>query len=53
MEVTKKVKQRLDAGMITKIDLAELLGITRVTLDTRLRRENWKKGEIVLIKQMA
>ena len=52
MKTTKIAKQQLNDGM-TKTDLAEKLGITRVTLDTRLKKENWKKGEIVLLKQIA
>lgn len=29
--------------------LADKLGISRVTLDTRLEKDNWKKSEIQLI----
>ena len=35
----------------SKIWLAEKLGISRVTLDTRLEKDNWKKGEKVILFQ--
>lgn len=50
MEITKRVRQKIDAGQITKFDLALKLGISRVTLDTRLEKDNWKKGELALLK---
>ncbi len=53
MQTSKKIRQKLDAGIITKIDLAFELGISRVTLDTRLKEDNWKKGELVLLKSIA
>lgn len=33
-------------------ELAELLGISKVTLYTRLRRSNWKKSELALISSL-
>jgi len=33
----------------SKTWLAEKLGITRNTLDTRLKKENWKKLEIQML----
>ncbi len=53
MDLSKRIMQKIDAGQITKFDLAEELGITRVTLDTRLQKDNWKKGEKVLLKSIA
>lgn len=52
MNISKALRQRLDAGIITKLDLAHILGISRVTLDTRLEKDNWKKGEKALIKEI-
>lgn len=53
MELTKRIRQKLDAGQITKFDLAEKLGISRVTLDTRLVKDNWKKGELAILKMVG
>ena len=36
----------------SKIWLAERLGISRVTLDTRLEKDNWKKGEKAILFQL-
>jgi DNA-binding NtrC family response regulator len=43
--ITKEIEQKIALGYITKTELADMLGITRVTLDTRLKKGNWKKGE--------
>lgn len=53
MEITNKVKQKIYFGGLTKFDLAEKLGISRVTLDTRLDKSNWKKGELSLLKNIV
>ena len=42
----------IQAGRLTKIELAERLGISRVTLDTRLQKGNWKKSELHLLKSI-
>lgn len=52
MEITEKIKSKLDTGYITKIELSESLGISRVTLDTRLEKSNWKKAELYLLKNI-
>ena len=57
MHITKitatiKVNAMLNSYRITKIDLADKLGITRPTLDKRLKLNNWKKGEMQLIKTL-
>ena len=52
MEITKRIINKLSAGHITKIELAEKLGISRVTLDTRLDKSNWKKGELSILKEL-
>jgi len=36
----------------TKIEIAELLGIGRPTLDNRLKDNSWKKGELEIIKSL-
>ena len=33
-------------------ELAELLGISKVTLYTRLKRSNWKKAELALVNSL-
>jgi len=52
LTLTARVKDLLLYGRITKRDLANKLGISRVTLDTRLEKGNWKKGEIFLVKKI-
>lgn len=37
----------------TKLELAEALGISRPTLDTRLGKGNWKKLEISQIEKLT
>ena len=49
---TEKIKGLLGRSEITKFDLAKKLEIARVTLDTRLEKRNWKKGEILIIKSL-
>lgn len=53
MEQVQAIKNRLLAGTLTKVELAEKLGITRMTLDKRLERNNWKKAELHLLKTIA
>lgn len=53
MELSKKLQLKIDTGQITKIDLAEKIGIARVTLDTRLLKGNWKKSELFLAQKIA
>ncbi len=53
MEAIKKVKSKIDFGEITKTELAEKLGISRVTLDTRLALDNWKKSELHLLRSIV
>ena len=53
MTLTNKIREKIETRMITKMELSERLGISRVTLDTRLEKSNWKKGEIALLKQIA
>ncbi len=50
--MTIKAKNMLDTGEFTKDELSKTLDISRPTLDTRLKEENWKKGEIVIIKAL-
>ena len=44
----KKIAEKL-IQINSKIWLSEKLGISRVTLDTRLEKDNWKKSEIALL----
>lgn len=47
INITDKAKQLIEQN--SKTWLAERLGISRVTLDTRLELDNWKKAEKHLI----
>lgn len=49
---TMVVRSLLDCSIFTKTDLAEKLGISRPTLDTRLKLGNWKKGELAIIDSL-
>lgn len=49
---TIKIMAMLNSGRITKYNLAEKLGIGRPTLDTRLKNNSWKKGELEIIKSL-
>ena len=49
---TIKVNTALNSGIITKVELSEKLDMSRPTLDTRLIKSNWKKGELEIIKNM-
>ena len=53
INLTDVIKSRLFNGDITKLELSEQLGISRVTLDTRLQKGNWKKGELHLLKSIV
>jgi outer membrane lipoprotein-sorting protein len=52
MKITETIRYKLDSQQITKMWLSDYLGVSRVTLDTRLEKSNWKKGEIALLKSM-
>jgi len=51
MDIKDKIKKLV--LKYPKEDLADKIGITRPTLNTRLEKGNWKKGEIAIIKQIA
>jgi len=36
-----------------KFELAEELGISRPTLNTRLEKNNWKKGEEAILRRLV
>lgn len=50
LEATNKIKQRI--GQKTYDEIAEEIGITRPTLYARLAEHNWKKSELVLIRDL-
>lgn len=52
MEV-EKIKRAVNSNRITKIELADMLGISRMTLDARLSGAKWKKGELALLKEIV
>ena len=49
---TIKVNAMLCSKQISKIDLAEKIGLGRPTLDVRLKNNSWKKGELEIIKSL-
>lgn len=49
-EATKKVKKLREAT--NDRELAKKLGMSRVTMYTRLEKNNWKKTEIALIETL-
>lgn len=50
-EATNKIRQLLLLGN-TQQEIAEMIGITRQTIIVRLRKNNWKKSEKFVIKQL-
>jgi len=50
LKMNEKIKQLLLKN--SKEDLAKMIGISKVTLYTRLEKGNWKKGELALIKTL-
>ena len=53
MGISDRIKEKLNSGLITKTELSKTLGITRVTLDTRLNKNNWKKSELYLLNKVV
>jgi hypothetical protein len=49
---TIKATALINSKRMTKIELAELIGISRPSLDRRLINNNWKKGEMQIIKNL-
>jgi len=49
---TIKINAMINSDRITKVALAEKLGIQRPTLDSRLKKHSWKKGELEIIKTL-
>lgn len=47
-----KLNSALQSNLYTKVTLAEKLGISRPTLDKRLKFGNWKKGELAIIETL-
>lgn len=47
----KRIAEKL-IQINSKVWLSEKLGISRVTLDTRLKTDNWKKSEMALLIQL-
>lgn len=53
--MTKTQATAIVSGFLSKYTKEEMsvkLDITRVTLNTRLKQHNWKKGEISLIEKL-
>jgi hypothetical protein len=49
-EVTSRVKLWIRDGLYTKTDFSSIIGMSRPTLDSRLKKSNWSKNEIDIIK---
>lgn len=52
MNESEKIKAIIARGEESISSIAIKLGITRVTLYSRLKKHNWKKGEVALIKSL-
>ena len=50
MNITDKVKALI--LIHSKVWLSKKLGISRVTLDNRMKDHNWKESEIFMIKSL-
>ena len=53
MKAHDKVKMMLDENVITKFNLAKMMGMSRVTLDKRLATGVWKPTEIAFINGLS
>lgn len=53
LEATDKVYKLREDETKNDNDLAEDLGISKVTLYTRLKQNNWKKSELALINNLS
>ena len=53
MTITRSIQEKIDNQNITKMWLSDFLGVSRVTLDTRLQKGNWKKGELALLQKVV
>jgi len=49
-DATQKVKKRID--LFTKDEVSKELGISRPTLDARIKWHTWKISEIALIEKL-
>ena len=49
---TSRIKRLIDSKVFTRKSLSDRLGISRVTLNTRLSTGNWKKTELVALKEI-
>lgn len=49
MDTSKKVIEALKEQGRSKVWLAEKLNITRQTLDSRLKNNDWRIGEVMLL----
>lgn len=47
------VKSWITTGKFTKIELSGLLGISRPTLDLRLKKDNWRYKEVLEIIKLT
>jgi predicted XRE-type DNA-binding protein len=50
--ITDKVNMLINTSRFSKIELSDMIGISRPTLDNRLANNSWKKGEIEIIKKI-
>lgn len=46
------VVSNINSGKYTYDSMSEYLGITKPTLYARIAKDNWKKGELVLILRL-
>jgi predicted XRE-type DNA-binding protein len=50
--ITDKVNMLINTSRFSKMELSDIIGISRPTLDNRLANNSWKKGEIEIIKKI-
>ncbi len=49
---TSRINRLIESKAITKQELSDVLGMSRVTLNTRLTTGNWKKTELIALKEI-
>ena len=53
MEIVKQIKNKIAKGELTKMELHKKTGLSRVTINTRLEKGNWKKIELLALSKLV
>ena len=48
-KATERVNECLERNLFNKTELSQFLGLTRPTLNLRLKKSNWRRKEIKII----